>query len=416
MFPTYLAVLFLSLCTLHVTSSQPNSCPWVPPVVNRASSGAPLNTVLFTDGSDFPDAVCLIFLAKSPRVNLLAIYVQGNGFASPGSSIRNFFNILHLMGDQFRKVPIFLGSYNSLIDELSVAGMEEPIPKSYSIFVPSGKDGVLYTDTLFGTAQTLPQGPNFYDIRNTPDSDAKSIPALFDLLESLSLSEHFTFLSVGTLTPIAKMFSDVFRNRTENNIIPKVDGLYIGAGAVDVPGNLFTTMRNRKAEYNIHNDPHAAQWAIANFTRLSIPVTLVPLDATGDVPIQPRLLEALLDTPRTPESQLVGILMNNVKDTWYAPELFFETAFIWDVTAAIAMLYEPVVTKKRKRFVRVVIEEGPNGPNQGWTKPCSMEEIRGGYCSEVVVLEELHENKITDLLLDTLQSSENSAQRPLVCL
>lgn len=115
------------------------------------------------------------------------------------------FNILHMMGTENQKIPIFAGSYYALIDELDAEEAAAPTAINYRLPVPMGSSGVVYSDTLHGMAPYVPQGPNIYDIRTTPDEDSKSIPAFFELIASLPDDADVYIISVGTLTPLAKM-------------------------------------------------------------------------------------------------------------------------------------------------------------------------------------------------------------------
>lgn len=96
------AVLLVLFLCIHVRDSAP-TCEWLPPLSDakrmRSGNASVVNVILFSDGTNFDDAVSILFLAKSKRVNLLAIYLQGNGWANPASSFRNIFNMLYMMGD-----------------------------------------------------------------------------------------------------------------------------------------------------------------------------------------------------------------------------------------------------------------------------------------------------------------------------
>lgn len=163
------------------------------------------------------------------------------------------FNILHMMGKEYESIPIYAGSYYALIDELEAEAAGIPTPINYRLPVPMGSSGVLYSDTLHGMAPYVPQGPNVYDIRTTPDEDSKSIPEFFELVESLPDGTDLSIISVGTMTPLAKMFSEEYVDEMESKVLPKLKAVVQMGGAVDVPGNLFSKPTNLKAEFNIYN-------------------------------------------------------------------------------------------------------------------------------------------------------------------
>lgn len=413
-------LVFVTLCFLLASAlgQQASPCQFVPPHPHRREgvNANPRNMVFFTDGTNFDDVIALLYIAKSPRVNLLAIYIQGNAWASPGSSIMHFYNLLHMMSDRFRDVPIYIGAHYALVDEIEAqeAGLLTP-RVTYRDSIPFGNGGLLHSDTLHGMGHTVPRSPNYYDIRNTPDTDLRSISALYGLLDKLPKNAMVEFLTLGTFSSISKMFSPQLVKDTRLSLLPRLKRIVAMGGAVFVPGNLFTKPENDKAEYNIYADPHSAQWAFTNLTSAGVKIILVPLDATNDVPIARRLLRVLLTKPRTPEAQLSGIMMRNLRDTWFDPAFFFDSAFLWDPSAAIVATRLDVVKKKERVDVRVVIEEGVGGPRQGWTKPCDEDEKGAGLCSKITVILDLDAKLVTDALLKTLQQPKNSAQRALEC-
>ena len=81
--------------------------------------------------------------------------------------------------------------------------------------------------------------------------------------------------------------------------------------------------------------PHGAQRAFIGLSQNGVPITIVGLDATDDVMLSEELFDALTETPRTPEAAFTGALLERVRATWFDPDLFFETIFLWDPTAAI---------------------------------------------------------------------------------
>lgn len=412
-----------------IADKRRNGCTWMPPLPmsSRRTQGVNLttarrNVVYFTDGTNFDDVVTLMYLVKQANLRLVAIYVAGNGWANVGPSIENIHNILHMVRDELSDTLIVGGSYFSLVDEMRAAARaDEENPRySYRWAALPGPSGIIDADTMLGLARDLPTSPVGYDPYSTYAADRQSLAALLRAIDAmLGDDERVTMLSTGTLTPVAKLFSETYYGdvaaAARKNLLPRVDGLYVMGGAVFSKGNVYTAPWNDRGEFNIFLDPDAAGWAFRNLSQSGIPVFLVPLDATNNVPITTALLNELLHEPRTPEAQLIGRLMNRLRTTWFDVDAFFHTAFLWDVSAAIVMMHPSVVINTREMMLRVVTEEGPFGPNQGWTKPCSHEEVASNRCSPVIVVENLYPQRVSNALLTALQTTVNSAQRSPVC-
>lgn len=87
-------------------------------------------------------------------------------------------------------------------------------------------ENLLWTDTLWGLNVFLPQSPNYFDPLTDSYDDNTSVPLLAEMVESLGDNETVTFLSVGTLTPIAKMF-DILSTEMLESVLSKVDNLVV---------------------------------------------------------------------------------------------------------------------------------------------------------------------------------------------
>lgn len=373
-------------------------------------------TVFFTDGTNFDDIVTLLFLAKTQWLEPIAIYIGANAWAGAGPSLQIMYNILHMFSDRYRDVPIFLGSYAALQDEKDAkdSGYPLTIVPRYRAVVPWGPSGILHSDSAFGSLTFLPVSPNHFTPGLTPDSDDESLAALAKVLEGYA-DDSLLFLTTGTLTPIAKMFESQNVNMTDKKILPKMARMVSMGGAVNVPGNLFSLPVNTKAEFNIYNDPHATEIAYRELAKRGKKTLLVPLDATNDVPITENLFDEMTERARTVEAQYMGFIINIVRDTWFNPPGFFEEAFLWDPTAAIVAAHHEVVLRRKPTMMRVVIDQGPLGALQGWTKPCDAEEIAKGMCYNVDVVYDVDGKLAERKLVSALQSNVNSAQRGLLC-
>jgi inosine-uridine nucleoside N-ribohydrolase len=407
------AVVFSTLIAVTLAS---NRCGFVPPVVsqlNRAPNAK--NIIFFTDGSNFDDSVCLNILMKSPNAKLLAIYTQGNAWANPGATFYNWYNNMFMYGRT--DIPIFAGSYYALHDETTPIGTNSPPPiQQYRAAIPAGPGGWMYPDTQFGQRPYLPQSTRVYDPEVDADNDAASINALVALINALPAGQKVTFLSTGSFTPIAKMFQSAYN--VPASFWNRVESVYFMGGAVNTSGNLFQGPNNAAAEFNIYCDPEAAQYAFTNLSALNIPITMIGLDATNNVPFQQILFTTLYNTPATPEAQLVGRMIHTLRATWYDPAGFFTEAYLWDPTSAITMLYPNVITTGGVKLqkIKVIIDQGVDGALQGATRVCTAAEaaVRGA-CANINVVYGLDGNAVTNTLINLLQSTTNSAYLSLYC-
>ena len=97
-------------------------------------------------------------------------------------------------------------------------------------------------------------------------------------------------------------------------------------GAVDVPGNVRTYNQNGTAEWNVFWDPVGAQQLLT----YELPLTLIPLDVTNQVPVNLAFLRRLAQQTNHQLSQLAGQFWATTVATIPTYEY---TYFMWDVLA-----------------------------------------------------------------------------------
>lgn len=159
-------------------------------------------------------------------------------------------------------------------------------------------------------------------------------------------SRKVTLLVLGPLTNVAEAF------RRSPSLEEKVDRIYLMGGAFDVPGNVLkpeTKITNPVAEWNFYSDPKAANQVL----RSKAPVTLIPLDATNQVPLTPQFIEELKTRPRTAHTAYVLDLL-----TGYYKPMMKGLLYFWDPLAA-AILSNETIAGFEKRRLRVIEEDGP---------------------------------------------------------
>jgi pyrimidine-specific ribonucleoside hydrolase len=107
-----------------------------------------------------------------------------------------------------------------------------------------------------------------------------------------------TIVALGPLTNLAEALL------AQPALAGRIARIVIMGGAWRVPGNiqaLSPKIDNPHAEWNIFCDPYAADVVL----RCGAPITLVPLDATDQVPLTDDLVQRLAAGPTTPAGQFV---------------------------------------------------------------------------------------------------------------
>jgi len=147
-------------------------------------------------------------------------------------------------------------------------------------------------------------------------ADPRGAPRL--LLDTLD--GDATLITLGPLTNVAEAL------RTDPALGERVPELIAMAGAIDTAGNT----PNGVAEYNVWVDPLAAKEVIAGMD-----VTLVPLDATEDVPFTAFFVDALDAHLATPEAEAVRAIIASNEAIFTSPGYQF-----WDALAT-ALAFRP---------------------------------------------------------------------------
>jgi inosine-uridine nucleoside N-ribohydrolase len=149
-------------------------------------------------------------------------------------------------------------------------------------------------------------------------------------------------LALGPLTDVAEAF------RRDPVLTRRLRGVYVMGGALAAAGNA----PGRRSEWNFYVDPAAASIVL----RSGAPVTLVPLDATRDVPLDRAFYEALRRTHRTPVARFVLALLTRQRGL-----IDSGAASFWDPLAA------GVLTDGLATFERATLRVATRGAVAGWT-------------------------------------------------
>lgn len=294
-----MAALFIIVGCANVTQPTPISIP-------LASS--PRNVIVDTDVS-VDDLLALLYLLSRPDVNVQAITIAGTGITRCDAGIRNVRAILEVM--ERATIPI-------------ACGRETPLQGDHA-FPNEWRDGA----------------ENFYGVNLQPAQFVmpnEDAVALFNrTLESSN--EKMVVVALGPLTNLAEAFSQ------NPALTQKIEMLYSMGGAVNVDGNVDAA---KSAEWNFYIDPIAVEQVFAS----GVPITLVPLDATNQVPMTRDLLARLNAAKQTPAAKLAERLLQNQRT-----EIERGNYYLWDVVAAFVASDSPAATIQEMPL-RIEMETG----------------------------------------------------------
>jgi inosine-uridine nucleoside N-ribohydrolase len=297
------------------------------------------------------DWMAILYLLQRPDMTIRAITVTGAGETHCAPGIRHALGLVALSG------------YDKI---LIACGRETPLQGNHAFPDFWRKD----VDSLLGL--TLPEG-----------QDAASNQTAVELLASVIQSSpvKVTLLTLGPLTNIAEAFQN------NSSLVDNIERIYIMGGAVDAPGNVGEggiVEDNNKAEWNIYVDPYAANIVLQSGS----PITLVPLDATNQVPINHNFYNQLKSNHTSSEATFVFDVLTKQK-------AFIDMGgyYFWDPLAAAILADESLATFQTENLC--VVEK--EGFESGWTKS-------GNECPEVRVAVSVDGKRFEQIFLDTLNT------------
>jgi inosine-uridine nucleoside N-ribohydrolase len=273
--------------------------------------------IIDTDMSS-DDVMALTYLLERPDVSIQAITVSGTGVADGRPGAENVLRLIRALGVR-RPIPMAFGPAQPTIGNAA-------FPRAWRTAA----------DSMFGL--NLP-----------PWSGAAPTGNAVQLLTAIlsHASRKVTLVTLGPLTDVALAL------RARPAIAGKIARIYTMAGAIEVPGNepMF-----HRAEWNAYIDPRAADIVLHS----GIPVTVVPLDASNNVPITTFVTEAVQAHQQTPAMRLLATLLN---DPFYTQA----PVYFWDPLTAVAATDGRVLTQ---RHARLGITQVPSpGYGETWTGP-----------------------------------------------
>lgn len=254
--------------------------------------------IIYDNDAASDDITALIYLALHPSIIIEGITVAGTGEAHGLSGAKNLADVCYMLGKPDIKIAY---------------GSEQPcslMGKSFPSFIRKLADEELLN-------KNVPQNPH----PNITDSAVELIRMIVE-----DSNEKITILATGPLTNIAefvKKYPDL-KNRIEKIVMM--------GGAVEVKGNIQAIdpeSKNTVAEWNIYADPQAADIVFSS----KIPVTLVSLDATNQVPMTKAFYDHLSQQLH-PELKLIYQFLKDIVDV-FGMDFFLSEFYLWDPLAAM---------------------------------------------------------------------------------
>ena len=283
-----------------------------------ASARDPVPVVIDSDMTA-DDWMATLFVLNDPAFSVKAITVAGTGFAYCDAGVQSALGLLALT--DYGDVPVSCGAESPLM------GNNAP-PAEWR------------TTTETVEALGLPDGG---------EPVAQDAIALFTSAIQDS-PEPVTVLALGPLTNVGAALD------ATPALVENIEMIYVMGGAVDVDGSSVSE-ENTVAEWNMYCDPHAARLVFES----GAPITLVPLDATNEVPVTPEFVAQLDAEKATPEAGFVSALLANNAESIASGSYYF-----WDPLAA-AVMSDPSLVTLTPRDVTMV--DTPGAPDDGRTKP-----------------------------------------------
>jgi pyrimidine-specific ribonucleoside hydrolase len=278
-----------------------------PPPPNSITGDEPI-PVIVDYSPTVSDVGGLLYLLSHPGVEVIAVSLPETGEAGCDLGAKVTLGILEMMGRS--EVPVACSN--------EIQSGSHQWPEEFSPRNPALLDG-------------LPSPTAKTDPRHASELIADA---------AATADRPVTIWAVGPLTNVARALVDY------PDAVNSIERIVIMGGAVDVAGSPMI----EPAEWNFYIDAAAA----ATVVNSGVPITLVPLDATNDVPVPAWYQAALAEVEQSPQIvYLTGVVSSfpNATSGFY---------YFWDELAA-AVITGEVPVQSKTAPLSVVVGGGDNG-------------------------------------------------------
>jgi purine nucleosidase len=289
-----IAFVAVVACAPSTETSEPPRATGEPPTIR-------VPIIVDTD-LDVSDVAALAVLLREPSLDIRAVTVAptGTGVTNCATGRRLVRYVLEELGAS--SVPYACGREDAGEDAI-------PFPAEWR------------TDADGGWGMTMPPRPH----SDLPESAVDLLARIVDDSPSAP-----TIVALGPWTNLEDAVA------ADPTFADRIAGLHAMAGAIDVPGNVMVegVTAEDGLEWNLAADPSAV---VAMFDTAT-PISIVPLDATDDVPADPKLLADLAADHAGGAADLVYEILVRV------PGRFGDGQQLWDELAALALPTPDLVT------------------------------------------------------------------------
>lgn len=259
------------------------------------------------------DVMGILYLLNRQDIVIKAILIDGNASVRCQAGLKNIAGILEMMGQS--NIPIACGSRYA---------------------VHHYPDNIVQESEHLGGASHLLPAVNTVPTRSAVDLFVTTLK---------TSSEPVDILELGSLTTLAQGLHQA------PWLKKRINRIYIMGGAVHVPGNIHDTdptQNNKVSEWNIYIDPYAAD----KIFRSKIPITLIPLDATNQVPVDWGYYQDLKKNQHTKASRFVYEMLKH-NETFIKNHEWFN----WDSLAAV-IATESSITTIQEEPLQISLDPG----------------------------------------------------------